>query len=325
MEDRKKTITVMTPAYNEEEGIRECVVAVREVFEKQLPEYNLEHLFIDNCSTDRTVEILREMAKEDSRIKVIVNSRNFGPNTSGYYGLLQMSGDAVIQVLADLQTPPDRIIDFVRKWEEGYPLVIGVRRSMEEGFLMQRSRQLFYKLIRTISDVEQVRNFCGFSLFDRKMIDILRGIDDHSPYFKGIMMEIGYDRAFIEYDQPLRKHGKSRHSISDLVNLAIFSMSGYSNFPIRLMTIYGFFTFVVSFLVSMVYLVLKLIYWDQFSIGIAPITVGVFFFGSIQILCMGIVGEYLNRAFDHARRRPLILEKERINFDTPAKLPGSKK
>lgn len=317
----KKTITVLTPCFNEEEGIRECVLAVRQIFEHELPQYDLEHLFIDNCSQDRTVDILREMAALDKRIKVIVNSRNFGPNFSPYYGILQAGGDAVIQLVADLQTPPQLMVEFVRRWEEGNLMVLGVRRNVEGGFLLRSVRRMFYLLIVSASRVEQIPNFIGFGLFDRKIINILRDLGDHSPYFRGIIAEIGFDKILVEYDQPPRKHGKTHHNLSGLIDIALLGLSNYSHAPLRLMTFYGGIISFFCFLVAFGYLIAKLVYWDSFNLGIAPAVIGIFFFGSVQLFCLGILGEYLSRIFEHVRRRPLVLEKERINFDLPEK-PG---
>jgi len=312
---RKKKITIMTPTFNEEAGIAECYARVRELFETKLPQYDYEHLFIDNASTDRTVAILKDIASRDRNVKIIVNSRNFGPHRSPYYGILQMTGDAVVPIVADLQTPPELILEFVRRWEEGYKMVFAIRTGMKENVFLRFARNLFYNIIARLSHIEQVRHFIGFGLFDRRIVDIMRDIDDPYPYFRGIVSEIGFDKAFVEYQQPPRKHGRSRNSFFALLELAIMGISSYSRVPLRMATILGFLTALFCFLVGLVYLVYKLIFWDSFPVGIAPIIIGIFFFASIQLLCLGFVGEYVGLVYEQVKKRPLVIEKERINFD----------
>ena len=310
-----KTISVMTPCYNEEASILECWEAVRDYFASALPDYALEHLFIDNASTDRTVEILRGVAAEDRRVKVIVNSRNFGLSRSPYYGMLQVTGDAVVPVVADLQTPVECIGEFVQKWEEGYPMVIAVREGAKEGFFLRMARSLFYRIIKRTSHVEQIANFIGFGLFDRHIIEILRSLDDPSPYFRGMVSEIGFDKAFVAYQQPERKHGRSRHNFFDLFDLAMLGITSYSRTPLRMMTFGGLVIAIVFFLVAVCYLIAKLLFWNVFTVGTAPILIGTFFLAAIQLFCLGLVGEYVGLIFEQVRHRPLVVEKERINLD----------
>jgi len=309
-----KTITIMTPAYNEEAGIEECYQAVRNLFQSELPNYNYEHLFIDNCSQDRTVEILRDIARSDSRVKVIVNSRNFGPNNSPYHAILESRGDAVIPVLADLQTPVATIKEFVRLWESGYDMVLGIRVKMSESRWLQFSRNLYYKIMGKLSTLEHYHGFIGFGLFDMKTVKVMRGLTNPNPYFRRIISEIGFRKALVEYVQPPRKHGKSRLGLFDLVDYAILGVVSCSTFPLRVMTIAGLFISIVSFLLGVVYFLLKIFFWDTFAIGSAPLIIGMFFLGSVQIFCLGLIGEYIGIIFDHARNRPLVIEKERINF-----------
>ena len=304
----------MTPAYNEEANIRECYLKVREIFNRKLRGYDYEHVFIDNASSDETVRILKEIASADKRVKIIVNSRNFGPHRSPYHCILQTTGDAVVPVMADLQTPPDLIVDFVKKWEEGYKLVLAIRTGMKEGFPLRLFRNMFYAIISRLSHIEQVRHFIGYGLFDKQIIDIMRDLDDPCPYFRGIISEIGFEKAFIEYHQPLRKNGKSRHSFFDLVELALIGITSYSKAPLRLATIFGFLTSSLSFVAAFAYLVLKLIFWRSFPMGIAPIIISICFFASVQLLCVGILGEYIGLLYDHVKKRPLVIEKERVNF-----------
>ena len=235
----KKKISVVTPCFNEEGGIRECYERVKEVFANELPHYAREHLFIDNCSTDRTVAILKLIALTDPDVKIVVNARNFGMSRSPYYGMLQATGDAFVPMVADLQTPPELIVDFARKWEEGFKMVIAVREGMQEGFITRLWRALFYSIMSRLSKVQQIRNFIGFGLFDRRVIDVLRDLDEPDPYFRGLVSEIGFEKAFVPYAQPLRKHGKSKHNFFDLLELAMLGLTTYSKVPIRLMTLTG--------------------------------------------------------------------------------------
>jgi glycosyltransferase involved in cell wall biosynthesis len=304
----------MTPSFNEEAGIKECYERVKEVFDTQLQEYDYEHLFIDNCSSDNTVLILKEIAANDTNVKIIVNSRNFGLSRSPYYGMLQMTGDAFVPIVADLQTPPALIPGLVRKWEAGYKMVLCIRIKNSEGIFIRLVRELFYYTIKKLSTVEQIKHFIGFGLFDKKIIQILKEIDDPTPYFRGIISEIGFEKAFVEYHQPPRLHGKSRHSFYDLLELAILGFTSYSKVPLRIMTVLGFAMSCMSLVVSLGYLIAKLLFWDLFDLGLAPLVVGFFFFASIQMLCIGLIGEYIGVIFEKVQRRPLVIEKERINF-----------
>jgi polyisoprenyl-phosphate glycosyltransferase len=309
-----KKISIVTPCFNEESGITECYEAVKSVFSNELPSYDYEHLFIDNCSSDNTVEILRGLAAKDKRIKVIVNSRNFGLSRSPYYGKLQASGDAVIPMVADLQTPPELIPAFIEKWNEGYQVVMGVRVGMKEGFFLKIVRNTYYSFLKRVSNIEQVDHFIGYGLFDRKIIEIMRAMNDQTPYFRGIIAEIGFDKAVIPYQQPLRKHGKSRHSLFDLIELAILGITSYSRAPLRIMTILGLFFSLSSVIIAFIYLVYKIFNWDTVPIGITPMLLAVLILGSFQILCIGLVGEYIGGIFERMKARPLVIEKERINF-----------
>ncbi len=311
----RKKISILTPCYNEEAGIAECYERVREVFARDLAGYDYEHLFIDNCSLDRTVAILKEIAARDRRVKIIVNSRNFGLSRSPHHGMLQTSGDAVVGVLADLQTPPDLIPDFVKRWEQGYNMVIAVRREMHEGFLLRLIRKAFYELIARVSHIEQIKNFTGYGLYDRSIVEIVRRLNEPDPYFRGIVSEIGFDKTFIEYEQPPRKHGKSRHSFFDLFELAMVGLTTYSKAPLRLMTFAGVIIAAASLLSGASYLIAKLLFWNTFSAGIAPILIATLFFAAVQLIALGLIGEYVGLLLQYARRFPLVIEKERINFD----------
>jgi len=311
----KKKISILTPCFNEEAGIRECYERVRSVMESRLSAYDYEHFFIDNCSSDSTVEILRDVARHDRRVRVIVNSRNYGQSRSPYHGMLQITGDAFIGIVADLQTPPEVMPALVERWEHGFPMVIAVRTGMSEGWVIRVMRRAFYWLISRVSNIEQIPNFIGFGLFDKKIVEVLRRLDDPTPYFRGMIAEIGFDKAFVEYVQPLRRHGRSRHSLFDLLDYAILGLVSNSQAPLRLMTIVGFATSAASLGVTLIYLFMKFLFWSALPLGIAPILVGMFFFASLQFLFLGILGEYVGSIHERVKRRPLVIEKERINFD----------
>lgn len=311
---KKKLITIMTPAFNEEAGIEECYLAVKAFFQNELPQYNYEHLFIDNCSTDRTVDILRAIAINDPNVKIIVNSRNFGPNNSPYYAILESSGDAVIPVLADLQTPVNTIKKFVDLWEQGFDMVLGIRVKMFESKRLQWARNTYYRLMSKLSPIEHFHGFIGFGLFDTKTVKVMRELINPTPYFRRIVSEIGFSKAFVDYEQPPRKHGKSRLSLFNLVDYAILGVVSCSTYPLRVMTISGLVIALMSFFIGLIYLILKLIYWNSFQLGYAPLVIGMFLLGSVQILCLGLIGEYVGLIFEHSKNRPLVIEKERINF-----------
>lgn len=311
---RRRKLTIVTPCYNEEAGIEECYMAVKLFFAEQLTEYDYEHLFIDNCSQDNTVSLLREIAAGDPNVRVIVNSRNFGPNHSPYYAILEASGDAVIPVVADLQTPVATIREFVRLWEQGFDMVLGIRVGMSEALWLRIARDTYYRIMSRLSHIEHYHGFIGFGLFDRKTVEVMRQLVNPNPYFRRIISEIGFKKAFVNYIQPPRKHGKSRLSFPDLLDYAILGMVSCSKVPLRLMTVTGLLVSAGSLLVGLVYLLLKLLYWDSFSLGMAPLLIGMFLLTALQIFCLGMIGEYVGVIFDHVRNRPLVIERERINF-----------
>ena len=311
----RRKLSILTPCYNEEAGIAECHQRVRAVMEGQVQGYDYEHLFIDNCSKDRTVAILKDIARRDRRVKIIVNSRNFGHTRSPHHGMLQITGDAFIPVLADLQTPPEIIPALVAQWEAGYKMAVAVRRSSEEAWPMRLARRSFYRLIARLSHVQQIQNFMGYGLYDRSVVEIIRGLDEPDPYFRGLVSEIGFDKAFVEYDQPPRHHGRSHNSFFDLIEMALLGLTTYSKVPLRLMTFSGLAIACLSLLVGFGYLVAKLVFWNTFTAGIAPILIATFFFAAVQLLALGLVGEYIGLVLQYSRRFPLVIEKERVNFD----------
>jgi len=312
-------ISVVTACYNEEENVAEVYRQVRAVVETLPPRngesFTYEHLFIDNASVDRTVEILRGICAIDRHVKVIVNTRNFGHIRSPFHGLLQARGDAVISIVADLQDPPDMIREFVARWEAGAKVVIGVKKESHESRVMSLIRGLFYRIIDRLSEVPQVRHFTGFGLYDRVVMDTLREIDDPYPYFRGLIADLGYARAEIPYSQPGRNRGITKNNFYTLYDMAMLGITNHSKVPLRLAAMAGFALSLVALIVAVVYLVLKLIWWQTFDLGLAPLVIGVYFLGSVQLFFIGILGEYIGSIQTQIHHRPLVIEKERINFD----------
>ncbi len=310
----KKLISVLTACYNEEENVEELYRQVKAAFDS-LPKYRYEHIFIDNCSSDKTVEILKRIAGKDKKVKVIVNIRNFGHIRSPYYGIMQASGDAVISIVCDLQDPPSMIPDFIKKWEEGYSIVIGVKKKSDENPLMFAIRKLYYSLIKKFSESEQIPNFTGFGLYDRKFIEVLRGLNEPYPYFRGLVSELGFNRTEISYIQPVRRHGKTKNNFYTLYDMAMLGFVSHSKIPLRLASFIGFIVAMISLLVALGYFIYKLIFWQKFDVGIAPLVIGLFFFSSVQLFFIGVIGEYIGAIYTQVKNRPLVIEKERVNFD----------
>jgi len=309
-----KLISIVTACYNEEENVQTVYEQVRAVFQ-DLPQYKYEHLFIDNASTDKTVSILKDIALKDQNVKIIVNARNFGHVRSPSYALLQASGDAVISIVADLQDPPEMIKAFLQKWEEGFKFVVGVKAKSHENALMFFLRKTYYRFIAKIAETPIVKNFTGFGLYDKKVMDIIRKLDDPYPYFRGLISEIGFEVAQIPYEQPQRAGGRTKNNFYTLFDMAMLGITSHSKLPIRIMTIGGFILSVISFVLAIVFLFLKLIFWQHFSVGVAPILIGLFFFSSVQLFFIGMIGEYIAAVHTQVMKRPLVIEKERINFD----------
>ena len=310
-------ISVVTGCLNEEENVRRLYEAVKAVF-AGFEELDYEHIFIDNASTDRTVEELRALAAADQRVKVIVNNRNFGHIRSPYHAIFQASGDAVITMAADFQDPPELIAEFIRSWREGYQVVIGIKQATADSLLFGLVRRGYYRLIDRLSEVDLVRNFTGFGLYDREVIEALRQIDDPYPYFRGLICDLGFSRKELPFVQPPRARGFTKNNVYTLYDLAMLGITNHSKVPLRLATMLGFLSALISFLAALGYLVYKLVYWNQFSVGIAPVVIGLFFFGSIQLLVVGILGEYVGAIHTQVLKRPLVVERERINFNSQA-------
>ncbi len=305
-------ISVVTPCFNEAGNLKELYERIRLAMQ-ELP-YEYEHLIIDNASTDGSVEVLRELAAHDKRVKVILNTRNFGHIRSPFYGLLQARGDAVIAMSSDLQDPPERIPDFLRKWEEGFKVVVGVKTRSQEPGLFYFLRSVYYRVLRALSDVDLIDNFTGFGLYDQQVVEILRQCNDPYPYFRGLIADLGFEHAQVAFDQPRRKRGVTKNNFYTLYDMAMLGVTSYTKVPLRLATLLGFASAAFSFLIGSMYLVYKLVNWANFSLGLAPVIIGLFFLGSVQLFFLGIVGEYIGSIYTLAIRRPLVIEKGRINF-----------
>ncbi len=312
----RKLISVMSACYNEEGNVRECHAQVKRVM-GEIGRYRYEHIFIDNASRDGTPAILRQLAAEDRNVKVIFNARNFGHIRSPYHALLQARGDAVISLVSDLQDPPDLIKEFVAKWEEGYQMVIAVKQESEESFLLFNIRRAYYELVARLSETELNKNATGFGLYDRRFIEILKELGDPYPYFRGLVSEIGLRSIKIPYVQPARKSGVTSNNFYRLYDMAMLGITNHTKVPLRLATMLGFAVSLCSFVIAIVYVVMKLVFWQQFSLGLAPLVAGLFFFGSVQLFFIGILGEYIGAIHTQVLRRPHVVELERLNFDLP--------
>ena len=309
-----RLISVVCGCYNEEENVRDCYEQVKAVM-KEIGRYRYEHIFIDNASKDRTVAILREIAAADPNVKVIVNARNFGHVRSPYHALLCARGDAVVGMASDLQDPPPLIKEFIRKWEEGFLVVVGVKNQSEESPLFFAVRKLYYETVTRLAEIDLIKNMTGFGLYDRRFIDILSEINEPYPYFRGLISEIGFPVAKIPFLQPVRRRGITSNNFYSLYDLAMLGITNHSKVPLRLATMLGFAVSLVSLVVALSYLVMKLVWWNSFSLGLAPLEIGLFFFGSVQLFFIGIVGEYIGSIHTQVYKRPHVVELERINFD----------
>ena len=318
----QKTISIVTGCYNEEENVLNLYNQVRQVM-AGIGGYEYEHIFIDNSSRDNTVAILKAIAAQDKNVKVIVNARNFGYIRSGMHAFFEARGDAVISIVADLQDPPRMIAEMVREWEKGAYCVLGIKRSSEEASLMFWLRKQYYRLVDRISSIETIQNFTGFGLYDRKVIELVRSFDDPYPYFRGMIAEIGLPTVKLMYDQPARKFGITNNNWYSLYDIGMLGIINNSKIPLRLAVLAGFLGASVSFLIAMVYLVLKLVFWSTFSFGLAPMLIGVFFISSLQLVFLGVMGEYIGAIYTQVQNRPYVVELDRINFEVPPSLPKS--
>lgn len=308
-----KLISIVTPCYNEEDNIDELCQRIATVMATL--SYKYEHILIDNASTDSTISKIKDLAEKDKRIKLIVNARNFGHIKSPYYAILQSRGDACILIASDLQDPPEIISEFIKKWEEGFKTVLAVKPESDEHSLMFYLRKAYYRFITRISEVPLVQNATGAGLFDRAVVDILRQIQDSYPYFRGLLCEIGFPIATVPFRQPRRLRGVTKNNFYTLYDIAMLGITNHSKLPLRMMAIGGFLLSFLSLLVAFGFLVAKFIFWDTFSLGTAPMLIGIFFFGAVQMFFLGLLGEYIGSIHTQVRNMPLVVELERVNFD----------
>jgi polyisoprenyl-phosphate glycosyltransferase len=316
----KKTISVVTPCFNEQDNVLNVYNQVREVV-AGLDGYEYEHIFIDNASHDNTVAVLKMIAAEDKNIKIIVNSRNFGHIRSPIHAMLQARGDAVISIVADLQDPPQMIANMVREWENGAYCVLGIKRTSEENSAMFWLRKQYYSLLERLSSIETIQNYTGFGLYDRKVMELVRTFDDPYPYFRGMIAEIGLPTVKLMYDQPARRFGITKNNWYTLYDIGMLGIISNSKVPLRLAALAGFVGASFSFLIGLVYLLLKLTLWSSFSFGLAPLLIGIFFISSLQLLFLGVMGEYIGSIYTQVQNRPHTVERERINFEYPPAHP----
>ncbi len=310
-----KVISILVPTYNEEENIPLLYQAIKNEFKERLPKYKYELIFIDNKSKDNTRNEIEKITKIDHDVKAIFNARNFGHFNSPFYGLTQTTGEATILLCADFQDPIEMIHKFVKEWENGYKIVVGIKNSSKEGKIKYFFRSIYYKIIKKYSDVEQIEHFTGFGLYDQDFITILKDLDDPEPYLRGIVAELGYERKEIFYTQEKRIHGKTKNNFYKLYDAGMLGITSYTKIGMRIASLIGFILSAISMIVALVYLFLKLFNWNEFPIGTAPILIGVFFFGSIQLLVIGFLGEYIMNINSRIMKRPLVIEEKRINFE----------
>jgi len=308
-----KKISVISGCYNEEENLQDFYDRLLAVF-RQLSDYTYEIIVADNCSTDRSREILREIASKDLKFKVILNANNFGHIRSPFNALLQATGDAVVCLCSDLQEPPEMILDFVKQWEAGYQVVCGVKPQSRENPVMFQVRRFYYRLLASCSETPQIQNFTGFGLYDRRVIDAIKRFNEPYPYFRGLVSEIGFKRVEVPFVQAARKHGKTKNNFFTLYDMAMTGFVNHTKMPLRLAAFMGFFLAFLSLLVAVGYFFCKLLFWQTFNLGLAPLVIGLFFFASVQLIFIGIIGEYIGAIWTQVKNKPLVIEEERINF-----------
>ncbi len=310
----KKTISILIPCYNEEDNVVPMSQEIVKLFESELLNYNYELIFIDNDSRDNTRALLKELCHENVCIKAIFNAKNFGQFNSPYYGMLQTTGDCTIGMACDFQDPVDMIPKYIKKWEEGYKIVIGIKTSSKESKIMYFLRSVYYKVIKKFSNVEQIEHFTGSGLYDKTFINVLRELKDPKPFIRGIVAELGFKRAEITYEQPQRRAGKTSNNFYTLYDAAMLSITSYTKIGLRISTFFGFSCATLSMIIALIYLILKLIMWEAFVAGMAPVLIGMFFLGSVQLFFIGLIGEYIFGINERVMNRPLVIEEERINF-----------
>jgi len=309
-----KKVSILVPCLNEQENVATLSDEIIKVFEKQLTEYDYEIIFIDNCSIDNTKPLLREICDKNKKIKAIFNARNFGLWNSSYHGLCQTTGDCTILIYADFQEPLELIPVFVAEWEKGYKIVSAIKTTSRENKVLRFLRTCYYKIIKKMSDIEQIEHFTGFGLYDKSFIDVLRNLHDPIPFLRGIVAELGFQRKEINYEQQKRKAGKTKYNWYTLYDSAMLSFTSYTKIGLRIATIFGFTIAVITFFIGLYSFIYKLLHWDSFPLGIASLSTGIFFLGAIQLFFLGFIGEYVMSINQRLMNRPLVIEEERINF-----------
>ncbi len=313
-----KKVSILIPCYNEEENVVPMSEAIISLFENELVKYDYELVFIDNDSKDNTRLLLRSICTKNKHVKAIFNARNFGQFNSPYYGLLQTTGDCTIAMVCDFQDPIELIPQYLQEWENGYKIVIGIKKSSKENLIMYKLRSIYYKVIKKFSDIEQIEHFTGSGLYDKEFVSILKNLNDPTPFMRGIVAELGYKRKEIPYEQPKRRAGKTHNNFYSLYDAAMLSFTSYTKIGLRMATFMGVGIGIASVVIGIVYLVLKLIYWDRFVAGMTPILIGIFFLGAVQLFFLGFMGEYILTINQRIMNRPLVIEEERINFEDSA-------
>lgn len=309
-----KKISILIPCYNEEENVAPMSEAIEKLFSTELENYDYELVFIDNDSKDKTRDLLREICAKNKNVKAIFNAKNFGQFNSPYYGMLQTTGDCTISMVCDFQDPVELIPQYIKEWENGYRIVIGIKTSSKENPVMYHLRSLYYKIIKKFSDIEQIEHFTGSGLYDKEFIEVLRNLKDPTPFLRGIVAELGYKRKEIPYEQPQRRAGKTHNNFMKLYDAAMLSITSYTKIGLRLCTFFGMMVGGFSILIGLIYLVMKLIRWNDFATGMAPVLIGMFFLGAVQLFFIGFIGEYILSINQRVMNRPLVIEEERINF-----------
>ena len=311
---KKKLISVVVPCYNEEGNVERIAETLVDLFRKRLRAFNYEIIFIDNDSKDNTRYIIRRICKKYNMVKAIFNVKNFGQFNSPYYAMLQASGDAVILMACDFQDPVTLIPEFIKAWIQGYKIAIGVRKTSTDSFLLKTIKEIYYNLIKKFSNIEQIRMFTGFGLYDRDFIEILKKLNDPTPFLRGLVAELGYKRVEIPFEMGKRNSGKTSNNFFTLFDAAMLSFTSYTKIGLRIATFIGGFALIISFLISIFYLIYKIIFWDRFEAGMIPLLLGMLFLGAVQIFFIGVIGEYVLAINQRSMNRPLVIEEERINF-----------
>ena len=311
----KKLISIITPCYNEEDSIVQCYETIKNLFSSSLQDYEFEHIFCDNASTDRSLDLLKEIAEKDSRVKIIVNSRNFGILKNTYNGVMNATGDAVLLFMpVDLQDPPELLPTFIKHWEEGYEIVYGVRAQREENFLLAFARKAYYRLLSRLTYVDYPLNVGDFQLIDRCVLDAMKQIDDARPFMRLMTFDCGFKSIGVEYTWRAREFGKSRNSLSNMFDQGLNGLVSFSSAPLRLALVLGLIISSMSVLYAISIFFLTLFGFVESQAGIPTIVIALFFFGGVQIFFLGVLGEYISAIFNQVRRKPLVIERERVNF-----------